>query len=323
MFSDITIYRPAVLLSICLLLSGCLDPPQSPLRVGTNQWLGYQPLYLARQLGILDQEQIHLVELTSATEVMHALRSGALEAAALTLDEAISLLSNGVDLRIVAVLDFSSGADALVAHPDISSLSDLRGQRVGVENTAVGALMLEAALEQAGLNREDIHPVALTIDEHRHAFEAEEVRALVTFEPVKSQLLGLGAKVLFDSNRIAGSIVDVLVVRADVLEKRPVSVQLLLDSQFEAIDYLKNNPKKSAVMLAPRLHIPPQQILAGLQDIRFPDAEENMHLLYSSPPPLEQTARALQSLMTDKQLLNTQVRVNLLIDRYWQKELNP
>ena len=64
----------------------CQKPPQS-LRLGTNVFPGYELLYLARDLGFYKGKPIHMVELTSASEVQHALRTDNLEAAALTLDE--------------------------------------------------------------------------------------------------------------------------------------------------------------------------------------------------------------------------------------------
>jgi len=45
------------------------------------------------------------------------------------------------------------------------------------------------------------------------AFKKRQVDAIVTFEPVKSELLSSGANILFDSHQIPGRIVDVLVVR--------------------------------------------------------------------------------------------------------------
>ncbi|WP_459866025.1 hypothetical protein [Endothiovibrio diazotrophicus] len=37
-----------------LLSAGCQADSGEPLRVGANTWLGYEPLYLAREEGLLD-----------------------------------------------------------------------------------------------------------------------------------------------------------------------------------------------------------------------------------------------------------------------------
>lgn len=123
---------------------GCAPGGEAPLRVGTNIWLGYEPFYVARQAGSLP-ENVRLVEYASASEVLSAFRSRAIEAAAVTLDEAISLAENDNSLRIGLVLDTSDGADALVARPG-RRLSELKGRTIGVESPAVGAYLLGRAL---------------------------------------------------------------------------------------------------------------------------------------------------------------------------------
>lgn len=116
--------------------------PTLPLRAGISPWPGYETLFLARSLGYLESSSIRLVELPSATEVMQALRNESLEIATLTLDETVTMLASGVKLKVVAVMGISSGTDALLAQPQYQSLQDLKGKRIGVENTAAGATVL-------------------------------------------------------------------------------------------------------------------------------------------------------------------------------------
>ena len=102
------------MLCLCLLCVACAPGGEAPLRVGTNIWLGYEPFYVARQAGSLPGER-SAGGICLASEVLSAFRSRAIEAAAVTLDEAISLAENDNSLRIGLVLDTSDGADALVA----------------------------------------------------------------------------------------------------------------------------------------------------------------------------------------------------------------
>ncbi len=56
-------------------------------RVGGILWVGYEPLFLARDLGRYDAGTLRLVEMPSNTANLMALATGELEAATLTLDE--------------------------------------------------------------------------------------------------------------------------------------------------------------------------------------------------------------------------------------------
>ena len=111
-------YRPwrcLVVTAWCLILSACVSEETPPLRVAFNQWPGYGSLLLARERGWLDERRIRLVEMPSAVEVIHGIRNGTIEAGLLTLDETLSLVSEGVDLRVLLVMDISFGGDALLA----------------------------------------------------------------------------------------------------------------------------------------------------------------------------------------------------------------
>ena len=89
----------AWLASVCMawLLAGCGPRYEPPLMVGTNIWAGCEPLYLARDLGYYDGQPLRLVELGSTTQVMDALRTGRLDVAGVTLDEALTLAHEGAD----------------------------------------------------------------------------------------------------------------------------------------------------------------------------------------------------------------------------------
>ena len=104
-----------------MLLSACAKPERK-LVVTAGAWPGYEPLFLARQLGWLDSAQIRLGEVPSNASSMYALSTGVADAAALTLDEVLLLRSQGIPLAVVLVFNNSAGADMLVVRPDILSL---------------------------------------------------------------------------------------------------------------------------------------------------------------------------------------------------------
>src|SRR5690554_1162347 len=151
--------RTLLLLLPAWVLAGCLSAPEEPLRLGTNVWPGYEPLYLAREQGDLSAGQVALVELLSASEVMRAYRNGAIDAAALTLDEVISLRAAGLRPVVVQVTNISAGADVILVRQNVERMQDLRGKRVGVEATALGMYMLTRALALNGMTLEDVHIV--------------------------------------------------------------------------------------------------------------------------------------------------------------------
>ena len=293
---------------------GCAQTPPKPLRVGANVWPGYESLYLARDLGYYDDQPIQLVDHPSATEVSRALRNGDLEVAALTLDETLLLSETNPDIRIVLITDVSAGGDAIIAKSEIETLAGLKGRRVGVESTALGAFVITRALEQVELSPQDVEIVSLGVSEHEQAFKQGLVDAVVTFEPVRSNLLATGAKLVFDSNQIPGEIVDVLVVPESVLENQREALDALVQGWFRALDYLEQNPQDAAKRMAPREGVEPDQFLASLELLHIPDLKENQALLGKSDPTLLKVMSQLSALMVEKALLQRKVKTNSFLD---------
>lgn len=299
---------------IVLLCSACSERPERPLRIGTNSWPGYEPLYLARDRGFLDDQVVHMVEYPSSSEVIRAIRNSAIDGASLTLDEVLMLAADGLAPRIVLVMDISHGGDAILGQPGIANLASLAGKRVGVESNALGAYVLSRALELIDLTTADIHISSLEVNEHETAFINKQVDAVVTFEPVRSRLLNSGAVSLFDSSQIPGEIVDVLVVREDVAEQRQRSIRHLLESWFRALAFLQADPNAAADSFAVRLKITSPQVLDALQGLHFPSLAENRQLIGGQPAELVQTGKRLMDVMRSHHLLPKDVDTETLFD---------
>jgi NitT/TauT family transport system substrate-binding protein len=304
-----------LLLALCLGLAACDEQPAPPLSIGTNVWPGYEPMYLARDMGWMSPRDGRMVEFEDSPEVMRALRFGAIDAAALTLDEALRLRAEGVPLRVVLTMDESNGADVLLARPGIKTLADLKGKRIGVEVGAVGAYMLRRVLDKAGLSEKAVHIVPLDINAQEQAYRSGKLDAVITFEPTRTHLIAAGAHVLFDSSKIPGEIVDVLVIRpeAEARRHRPQLVRIL-KAWFHALGYLRAHPEDAAKHMALRLNLTPPEVLAACRLMTFPDLQGNLHLMQENPIPLDNTAKHLSALMLDRGLIAHQPNLAGLVD---------
>ncbi len=311
------VWRAWAVLIWALLVGGCVEEAEPPLRVGTNLWPGYESLYLARDLGYFDATPVRLVEYPSATEVSRALRNGAIEAAALTLDEVLAVVQYGVAVRVVLVMDSSHGGDVVLGRPEIMALKDIKGRRVGVENGALGAYVLTRALQIAGLNDADVNVVPMTVSAQEQAYRENYVDAVVTMEPVRTRLLKQGARQLFDSSQIPGEVVDVLVVRQGYLEQHPRQVKNLVSRWFAALEYRAKKPDDSDRRMSKRLAISPDEVGLSFGGLRIPGVEDNRRLLGGNPPQLLAPAERLMRILLEKKLLNRPVELfPLLTTRY-------
>ena len=292
------------LLLVCVLLAGCTEKHQPVLRIGTNLWIGYEPLYLANDLNYWDRNKIRLVQYPSASEVLRAFRNQTLDAASLTLDEVLQLRQLDIPVTVVLVHDISHGADAIIAHSDIPSMAQLKGKKIAVESGALGAYLITRALEINKMTVNDIVVSNVDYDGHEKVFLNKEVDAVVTFDPVKSRLIAKGAKQIFDSTMMPGEIVDVLVVRQDYLNQYPQNLHMLVDGWFRSLDYIMKYRQDAYARMATRLQVSPQEVEQSLKGIQLPDREMNSNMLSAEGNQLQATAVRLNKVLYDNKLIS-------------------
>lgn len=296
-----------------LALAAC-SAPLPPTRVGGIVWIGYEPLFLARELGYYDASALRLVEMPANSASLMALATGDLEAAALTLDECLFAREGGLDVRAILVFDYSAGADVVMARPEVGGIDDVRGRRIGVEETAAGALMFAKFLERAGITPADIVKVRLSPDEQIRAYQSGRVDLLISWEPIATQLEALGAQRLYDSSAFPGLIVDVLVARADAIARAPEHFRALVGGYFRALDYLAAAPDDALRKMATRLGTTPNAVRAAQRGVRVIDRAANGAWLTGASPVLVQSAATVGAAMVTAGLLRQRPALDRLVD---------
>jgi NitT/TauT family transport system substrate-binding protein len=286
--------------AVCALLASpaCLAPPAEPIRIGLNVWPPNELLYLAQEKGYLRSERaaIGLVDFSSYTGILRSYHQGNIDGFFATLNELLVADNFQDPPAIVLLVDYSSGADALVARDGVARLVDLRGKRIAFEESALGSYVLERALEIAGLGPDEVVAVNRLPEEGEQDFGALKVDAVVTYEPGVGRLVRQhGGRVIFSSREIPGEIVDALVVRRSILESRPDEVRGMLRAWFRALDLLRTSPREAAAIMSQREHVLPEEFLESLRGIHILGLEENLELMGTAqaPGPLHETAARL------------------------------
>lgn len=300
-------------LALALALASCARSPDPALRIGTNVWIGSEPLYLARELGRLDATVVQLVEYPSASEVLRAFRNQAIDGMVISLDELFGLAADGFKPRIVLVVDVSHGADVVVGRPGMRTMRDLKGKSVAVESSALGAFVLSRALAVNGMQAGDVNVVHLESNEQPGAFEKGLVDGAVTFDPYRAQFLQAGATTLFDSTQIPGEIVDLLAIRDTAIASHPAQLRALLAGWFGALDYMRVNPQDGARRMGIRQQTTGEQFLETLKGLHIPSRDENLRMLGGAKPELAVTGHRLLALMLEARLLAREPAIEELL----------
>lgn len=300
--------------AVVFLLADRLRPLPPPLKLASNQWLGYEPLFLAQDAGSLNPKLVRLASLPSTTEVIRALQHGVADAATLTLDETLSLAAAGLPLTVVAVADVSAGADAVLLRSDLPDGAPLRGLRIGYEGTAVGAYVLSRFLQHNGIDLSSVSLSVVPPDNHAEALRTHTLDAVVTYEPFITQMTGL-ARPVFTSAAIPGEVVDVLVVRTDLL--RPEVTAHLRQVWLDGVSRLLSGDPARLDGTGRRHGLTPAMLRQALEGIRFPAATDQAAYLNGTVPALGRQASALWAAMENTRLIPAGARFPALPFAPW------
>lgn len=198
--------------------------------VGWSVYAGWNPYYYMARSGILkrwaDKYGVVIkVQRFDYAASLEAFVAKSIDACTMTNMEALDMpAAAGVDSTAVIIGDYSNGNDAVLARNDLT-LSQLSGRPILLVQKTVSEYLLERAMVINGLgsdlprlkllNTSDSDIVGAFLGDKKN-------QVAVTWKPLVSEILGQDSAVkeLFDSSRIPGEILDLLVVRSEVL-KRP------------------------------------------------------------------------------------------------------
>ncbi len=269
-------------------------------RIAHSTWVGYGPLYIARDKGFFKQNgvDVELIVMEDPKERFPAMMADRIQMIASTVDTALLYLKKPTDFQYVVAIDDSDGGDGIVAKKAITSIADLKGKKVAVDDGSVSDFYLNVLLGKAGLKDSDLNTVNMTAADAGGAFVAGRVDAAVTWEPWLSR--GKATKfghLLVDSSTSPGLITDVLIAKTDWVKAHSSDAAAVVKSWNEAVAYYEAHPDESIAIMAKGVGgwlKNPKDFKETLPGIKFYDAAANKAFFGTAakPGPLANTTQA-------------------------------
>lgn len=184
------------------------------------------------------------------------------------------------DIKYFMLLNFSAGADALVANSSINTISDLKGKRVAyTEGTASHTLLLNA-LETSGMSMNDIIPVKVSSGiEAAQSFKSKQVDCAAVWSPddVDCVEAFAGAHVLTSTAQSNMLVSDGLIAKKDWLEKNQELASKIVEAILAANSEVSNNKatfNEAAEMFAKEFETDVDFALASSKTINYATLED-------------------------------------------------
>ncbi len=223
--------------------------------LATVAWIGYAPFYVAVEKNLFDKYgvKVALKDFADPALIPAALQSGGIQGAMYTYDQVINLVANGNAFRVVMPIDYSNGADAVVALKSIGSMADLKGKKVAYPFATCDNLLVAYGLQKAGLTEADVEGLDTT-PENVAAALASGVAAGATYEPNISKILKLdvngGYHAIYTSASAPGLITDILYFSTDYISKNPKAVDAVIKGYIDGMAFMKDHPDEAYAIVA-------------------------------------------------------------------------
>jgi len=252
-----------------------------PLKIGYSDWPGWVAWEVAIEKEWFKQAGVDVqFEWFDYVASMDAFAAGKLDAVAMTNGDTLVTGATGARGIMIIVNDYSFGNDMIVARSGISSVSDLKGKKIGVEVGFVSHLLLLNALEAAGLTESDVELVNVPTNETPQVLASGDVDAIVAWQPSSGQALTQvpGSSAIYTSKNAPGLIYDVLAVSPTSLASRKADWEKVARVWYQAVAYIQDPATQADALsiLAARVGLTPEQykpLLGGTKILTLAEAK--------------------------------------------------
>jgi NitT/TauT family transport system substrate-binding protein len=256
-------------------------------------------------------------------ESLVPLMSGAANIAVSTLDSVIAANDKRPGgLKIIALIDSSNGADAMIAKPSITSIKMLAGKQISVALGQASHLLALKALESAGMSAADVKFIDMDPGVAGSAFVADKLDACVTWEPWITKATSKGhANVLYSTSDLPETIINAVVVTAETAEKKPEYVAKFLTGLGRGFDYASAHPDETAEVTGRRLEQSKDEVLVMMSKdklINLPRSKELMGTA-AAPGPIYKTADSIAKFLKDNDVVSNSDAADGIFDSSFLK----
>jgi len=220
--------RTIALIGMALTLAGTALGDKPAFTVGWSIYVGWNPYYYMNKSGILkkwaDKYGVTIkVQRFDYAPSLDAYVAKSIDACTMTNMEALDMpAAAGVDTTAIILGDYSNGNDAVLVRNGLT-FDKLAGKKVMLVQKTVSEYLFERGMILSG-SKDVLKRVKLvnTSDSDIAAafLNNPSEEAVVTWKPLVSQIRkGKGITTIFTSAQIPGEILDLLVVRTDILRR--------------------------------------------------------------------------------------------------------
>lgn len=217
-------------------------------KVAWTIYAGWMPYDYAATSKIMDKWakkyniSIDVIQINDYAESLNQYTAGDLDGCVMANIDALTVPgAGGVDSTAVIIGDYSDGNDAILSK-SAKSIKDLKGTNLNLVELSVSHYLLARALELNGMSEKDLTVVNTSDSDMISAYSTDDVQTIATWNPIVSEVLAQykDTNNLFDSSKIPGEILDLTVVKTDVIKENPEFAKALTGAWYEIMGIMNS-----------------------------------------------------------------------------------
>lgn len=269
----------AILMIAVIGLTGCSSQPEPPIKLITNSWIGYSPLFYAKEKGWLKPLNIELSTVVSLGESMMTFKIGNFNGLTGTQYEFQQLLKHKASLVPIMMFDRSNGGDMIMSNISINSLKettesvDVYLEINSINSTVFKDFIKAHELENKTFNFINKDPLK-TITQIKQSPITEPL-IIVTYSPYNFELSEHGFNVIASTKNIQDIlVVDALYIKKSCMAEHKAHFIELKQVINQAIQDLHTNPRDYYEKVKPYLENGSyEEFSASLKQIEWLNSE--------------------------------------------------
>jgi NitT/TauT family transport system substrate-binding protein len=290
-------------------------PPLKTYKVGYNAWIGSIGFFVAKEKGFFKEEGLDVQgkSFSSPGDGLKPLLSGDLDADLTTADTVLTILDKAPgQIKMVYLTDTSAGADAILAKKEIADIKGMKGKKVAATLGQCNQLLLDKALEKAGLTEKDVKLVNMNPDDAGAAFAAGQIDVAVTWEPWITKVAGeKKGHVIWSSKETPNLILDVLAISKKVATTKSAETKAFLRGLNRGYDFVVAHGDEAAAIAGKVLEQKPDEVKAMLPKVNLYGLARNTELMAG---PAAEATKAVAKFFKEHKVNDTVVDTGTIYD---------
>jgi NitT/TauT family transport system substrate-binding protein len=223
-----------------------------PLKIGyTAPGAGYSDLYAGVEYGIFKKHGLNvtITRLNDSSQLVPALASNSVQIGVGVGADSAAAILHGSALKYVAMSEPHYNLEMWAA-PDVRTLADLKGKKVGLTSPgSQGDFGLTALLESKGMKRSDVRSVFLKgVPAEVSALESGAVSAILTQPPQGTQTREKGAHRIAQMSGLPFPL-GAYTVQGTYLKNNREVLRKFYAAEAESLTYIRTHKKETTAVI--------------------------------------------------------------------------